>query len=69
MHNCPTTDHDPRNQSGIGYIAFDKFDAWIFLRQIAALSGGQVIENSHCVAFGEQSIGQMGANKTGTAGD
>ena len=69
MHNRPTTDHDLCNQGSVGDIAFDEFDERVFLRQVAALSGGQVIENAHCIALGQQSIGQMGANKTGSAGD
>lgn len=63
------TGHCLGDHSRIGHVADDQFDLGIIQRQIAALAGGQVIENPHGMALGEQGVSQVRTNETGTTGD
>ncbi|MOA12770.1 hypothetical protein D3C78_1327900 [compost metagenome] len=63
------TGHGPGHQGGIGDVAFDQFDRRVVQRQVAALAGGQIIEDAHRMSLGEQGVGQVRTNETRAAGN
>ena len=69
MHNGTAPGHDAGDQRGICHITFNQFYVGIVQGQVAAFACGHVIQNSHCVALGQQRVNQIGTYKPGAAGD
>ncbi|MCY1547152.1 hypothetical protein D9M68_831890 [compost metagenome] len=47
VHHRTATRHQPRDQRGIGHIAFDKVQTRISQRQVVALAHRQVVQHPH----------------------
>lgn len=69
VHHGTAASRNLRNQLGIGDIAFNQFQPRVANLQVAPLASGEIVENAYGVAFLQQRIAQVGANKAGTAGD
>ncbi|MNO97197.1 hypothetical protein D3C76_888950 [compost metagenome] len=64
-----TPGHRTGDQGGIGNVADNQLDLGIVQRQVAAFTGGQIVENPYRITLGEQGIGEMGADETGAPGN
>jgi hypothetical protein len=69
MRDRTATGHCASDQGCIGDVADYQLDARIIQRQVAALAGGQVVENPYRMALGEQGVGQVRADEARAAGD